>query len=60
VRAVLLDGGHGQQGDRALGVDTAEFGRREVLPVPASQLVSPCFVVCRPSCRVAGSGVNLG
>ena len=37
VRAVLLDGRDGQQGDRLLGVDTPEIGRREVLPVAAAQ-----------------------
>ena len=36
VRAVLLDGRDGQQGDRSLGVDAAEIGRREVLPVAAA------------------------
>ena len=36
VRAVLLDGRHGQQRNRRLGVDAPEVGRREVLPVAAA------------------------
>ncbi len=61
MRAVLLDGRDGQQRDRSLSVDTAEIGRREVLPIAAAQRRKRLVLSRRePSCRVAGSRVNLG
>jgi hypothetical protein len=60
MRAVLLDGRDRQQADRSLRVDAAEIGRCEVLPVTAAHRRKALFCLRRPSCRVAGSGVNLG
>ncbi len=35
MRAVLLDGGHGQHGDRGRRAEAGEIARRELLPVSA-------------------------
>jgi hypothetical protein len=60
MRAVLLDGRDRHQRDGPLGVDAAEIGRREVLPVTASHRRKALFCLHPPSCRVAGRRVNLG